>query len=565
MNQDMTDESGLDDGPEFISHTGTLPADEYHGLHGSQEVSGVSQLNIQDSSLAHQHARWKRLSKDYNAQYLDFFISDQNPEDIGHSLDTSQYGSVTWTGDEKARLFSALATKGRHNLPDLATAIGAKSVIEVKDYLDRLKAAEVEHQMFAAHAKNASLAEIDAAMEISKELEDKLEQAADALAAFQDKYDLAKARGSGGLWLIDTAAADAIDGENDEREARQTDGSLDTLEPGNSPDEALQMFQLGTMLELSRSIFMNPADGCEHEHWTEYAEPDEEPSLTVDVAQTLYNLTKSLMQRILQTSIFLAKSRIRSTTTSDYTPSQILKDVDVVAALNVLNMPVDVWDYWTDFARRSGVRVVFGGHRKGHNETLTSEQVEAALSVRSSRGRHRSLSSIVSQSSQELESDPERETEVDLTTAELSQSIEARSAQDVSEDEADEESSSEGTSYVDEDDTMEDDIRELNDTAVRGHQNYVSRKRRRIMIEESQDEFLEKLDHANQVREEQRLQEILGPGNIKMEPEDDLPRKPRGQRKTKEDLKDWSERAYRNLWERNKPSDLSPEQSSDAE
>lgn len=310
---------------------------------------------------------------------------------------------------------------------------------------------------------------------------------------------------------------------------------------------------------------MNPADDCEHDHWTEYTEQDEEPSLTVDVAQIFYKLTKSLVQRILQTSIFLAKSRIRSTTTSDYRPSGILKDIDVVAALNVLNMPVDDWDYWTKFARRSGVSVVLGDHRKGQNEALTLEQVETALSVRSSRGRHQTLSSIVSQSSPEVESDPESETEIDLSAADVSQSIEAGSAQDVSEEEADEESSSESTSYVDDDDTMEDDNHEISNVVEQGQKAYISRKRRRVMIEESQDEFLEKLDHVSQVREEYRLQEIFGSGNVKAEPEDDLPRKPRVERKTKEDLKDWSERAYRSLWERRRHSDHISEPKSDAD
>lgn len=565
MDQDMTDDPGQDYGSRIRDDDLALPEEGSSDLHHTQKAAGVPQLSVQDHSLAPQQIRWERLSKDYNEQYLDFFINDRVPEGTDEALNTSQYGSVTWTSDEKDRLFSALATKGRHDLPSLATDIGTKSVIEVKDYLSRLKAAEAEHQMFAPHAKNVSLAEIDAAVEISGEWENKLEQAADALAAFQDKYDLAKARGSGGLWLIDTATAETIDAENEEREGRQMEGSLDLPEPGDNLDEALRMFQFGTMLELSRSIFMNPADESGHDHWTEYAEEHEEPSLTVDATQVFYNLTKSLVQRILQTSIFLAKSRIRSTTTSDYAPSGILKDIDVVAALNVLNMPVDVWDYWTNYARRSGVCVVLGGHRKGQNEALTLEQVEMALSVRSSRGRHRSLSSIVSQSSQEPQSDSDGETGIDLTTHNLSQSIEAEGDQDVAADETYENSSSESTTDVDDDETMEEaGIPAINDPS-QGQKAYISRKRRRMMVEELQEEFLAKLDHASQVKEEHRLQEILGSGTIKAEPEDDLPRRPRGQRKTEEDLKDWSETAYHSLWERKRPLEQSPEQSSEVE
>lgn len=69
------------------------------------------------------------------------------------------------------------------------------------------------------------------------------------------------------------------------------------------------------------------------------------------------------------------------------------------------------------------------------------------------------------------------------------------------------------------------------------------------MMEESQNEFLEKLDHAAQLREEDFLRDLLGSDTIKEEPDEDLPHKPRGQRKTKEDLQDWAETVYYGQWE----------------
>lgn len=561
------DDSAQDAESEISSDHQQLLIHDITQSYPEERRLGALPVEGYDQTLERRQARWNRLSKHYNDLYLDFFLNSQSADDSFPPLVDSQFGSVTWTSSEKTRFFSALTRKGRHNLPELATAVGTKSVVEIKDYLTRLKEADTEHQMFASHAKNVSFAEMQIAVEINPALEGELEQAADALAAFQDKYDLAKARGSGGLWLIDAGTAQAIDEQNKAREGREENNAVERAETDDRRAAALQMFHFETLLELSKSIFMNSAANGELSQWTDHAEEGEEPSLTVEVAEILYNLTKSLVQRILQTSLFLALSRLRSMTTRDYTPSKVLKDIDVVAALNILNMPVDSWDYWTHFPRRSGLCVVLGDHRKGQNEPLTPEQVERVLSVRSSRGRHRSLSGIVSRSSQEPEVTSDHETEGGPQQGHISMSIESEEDQGFSADSGGENSQSSSLDDDGDDDGSDSDSEEEGgaEGQVTGDQNqeisseperqdaHRSRKRRRIMTDASQDDFLENLDHAAQLGEEYMLQQILGPGGNTEEPVPELTRRPRTKRKTREDLQDWSEMEYRSSWEKMAP------------
>jgi len=78
---------------------------------------------------------------------------------------------------------------------------------------------------------------------------------------------------------------------------------------------------------------------------------------------------------------------------------------------------------------------------------------------------------------------------------------------------------------------------------------YISRKRRHLMIEEEQDEYMERLDQVNRLREEAHLQQLLGNTVIKSESPDELGQYPRMRRKTKDELNDWSEIQYHDWWE----------------
>ncbi|KAK5097041.1 hypothetical protein LTS08_007061 [Lithohypha guttulata] len=500
----------------------------------------------------HGSARWGRLAKSYSDQYVELFTAEYERGEVKRPLETSQLGSVIWTGEEKETFFEALARKGRHDLQALSNLVGTKSVVEVQDYLYRLKEAERERHMFFKHAKRIAHPEIDAAIDIDAELEDELEEAADALAALQDFYDESAAKSKGtGTQVIDSAFASTIDTANDAEEDGHQEEDLDT----DDDQHGLQLFRFDMLLELSRALFMNMPNSSQHHHWLEIAEDNEEPSITIDAVESLFNLVKSITQRILQTAIFLAQSRIRSTTIANYSPSNVLKTDDIDAALNVLRMPADSFDYWIDYLKRSRSQIVLGGHRKGEQKAILAlGDAQRMLSVRGTRGRRRSLSAI-NMTSQKLNGDAghieertDQHFDVISDDDDASHSFEAsRTAQSLDSD---------GGSHAEEETASGNDRRHSDDDTDRSGNSQrglsggrLSYKRRRLMLEEAEDEFMESLDHAASIREGNYIRSLLGinigEGELDFEPG----RRPPKFRKTREELADWTDISYKSPWE----------------
>ena len=511
--------------------------------------------------------KWKRLSKNYNDQYLDIFRQNQQSVDTEEPLLISQIGSVTWTNLEKQRFFEALDRKGRHDVPAIAAAIGSKSETEVIQLLMNLRHADAHSQKFSRYAKNVTHAEIDAAIEVDEDLDTLLNNAADALNAFQDYYDLSAAKNKhDSIWLVDNRTAAYIRSKCDAREDADPEDDLGvefTLEKGKN--KALGMLKVDTMLELSKSIFMNTTPQSNLDHWVEVAEDDEQPSITVDAVQTYYGLIKSFLQKVLQSAIFFAESRIRSTSTPDYAAARLLKHADIIAALSVLGMPIDSFEHWARYPRRSGVRVVLGVHEKEGSdaEALSLQQIEDALSVRASKGRRRSLSSMVSMSSQDKDAEDEELTsdEYEPETSERTPHVRSEkrperlsdrdtlrnpaSSDDMPNDTTSHDSERSPTSSALSTDSVEDELAEVEETLA-----HVSRKRRRHMLEEAQDEFLEKLDRSAKAKEAARLRELLGLQDLTMDLKEIHGRRPRTMRRTVDELQDWSDIPYRSSWER---------------
>jgi len=424
----------------------------------------------------------------------------------------------------------------------------------------------VHQAMIKANAIHQNLAEIDAAIEIDENLESLLEHAADALAALQSYYDLSAAKNQhDGIWLVDNRTAAYIEGKFDDRNHTDPEGDLEVaFTSTKSKNTALGAFHLDTMLELSKDMFMNIPPHNGRDHWTEVALDDEQPSMTVDAVQTYYNLVKSLVQKVLQTALFLAESRIRSTTTPAYAPARLLKDIDIVAALNVLNMPTDSFEHWATYPRRSGVRVVLGVHEKGGSnaEALSLQQVEDALSVRASRGRRRSLSCMVSTPVQDggsEEAQPMRvrygeESIQEMTHGQAGGRQDRWSSVDmwnsILSDEAPDDLTFEDVGHSPTKSASNTSSDDDEPAEAEENDSHLSRKRRRMTLEEAQDEFLEKLDHSAKVKEAARLRHLLGLPDAEGEMDLEVGTRPKTMRKTVEELQDWSDTPYRSSWER---------------
>lgn len=503
-------------------------------------------------------AKLTRLIQRYNDEYQKFFKDSLQPRETDEDLGNSQFGLVIWTAHEKEKFFEALSRIGRHNLPALADAIGSKSPVEVKAYLLRLKDAEDDRQMFSLYAKHVSHAEMGAAVEIDSDLEVSLDQAADALAAFQDFYDEAEARSkTRKYWKIDTELAYRIAKDNELHENEEIESQSVDKE---STSEVVRFFHFDRLLELSRKMFMNSPKTSHHGHWTEYAEKGEEPSIMVNAAEELYNIVRSLLQKLVQTAVFLAESRLRSTSTPDYSPARLLRDIDVETALNVLNMPADSFEHWIGFSSRNQMQVVADSHEKGEKIfALSSNEVREILSVRAARGRRQSLSRLLSKT-------PESENQNDNHGEDFETSSEDADSPDlngtVGQPSSDDHKSGrplsrDGLARSESGSDSGSESEVISGTASDGDSvqpenisdDHMSRKRRRIMMEDAEDEFMEKLDNAAGIKESNYLRKLLGLPDLSEPLGEAIGPRPKKLRKLREDLNDWSDLPFQSAWE----------------
>jgi RNA polymerase I-specific transcription initiation factor RRN5 len=428
-----------------------------------------------------------------------------------------------------------------------------KYELEVRDYLIFLRNREAERHLYEKQTKQISHADIPAAVEISQECETALEQAADALATFQDQYDTAVAEKQyPGMWLIDWDIAGALDEQVlDAEEAGNESEEFAILE--TVPGEGL--FRLSSWLELSERMFMNPGPPKLHNNWHNIATEDERPALTREALSDFHDLTISITRRLIQTCMFLAESRMRSTKGQGYDPKPSVKEQDVMAALEVLGMTSSLSDTLLGVARRNSLQVIRGSHDKGsgRSQVLTYDEVERQIlqRKRSKRGRRSasttSKSSGTSASVEDVVPEPRH-----LTAGRIANDQTSRDASpsliSIQDAEADVSMSDVSVSDIEADvqGSQGDEYGELSFHASTSRQ-----KRRQIHLESQQDAYMEELDRLKSEQEENRLWQILGrnpAATTKRELGEDLGIRPKTLRKTKEDLSDW-QGAFAAEWE----------------
>ena len=542
MNIESQDESTSE--TDIDLEAGSSMSDTENIAKGSTSISENNEQIVagdvpDDKTAPSPHAKkWQQLQKFYNDQYLELFNDTCKLDDDVecHDFIETQLGAVTWQPEEKASLFSALSRFGRHEINRIATTIETKSQLEIKDYLDTLRQEEIDRQLFQAQTKNISHADIPAAIEIGLDCEAALENAADAVAAFQEQYDHTVGQSKHDLWLIDYDTAQALDEVADQQERESSVQESDS-EDVDGVDHG-QLFHLEKMLSLSTRVFMNSTQHSAQQHWRNMAAMDETPAMTIDVLEHFHDIVVNLLRRVIQSTLFLAQSRIRSTTTGQYNAASIVSKHDVYAALDILNMKADAWDYWTRLPRRFGFEMVGGSHEKGASDKhpLTYDQVEADLSVRKSRSRRRSMSVGSSTSS--------AENEYTLSEDEIQQIIAADAEQPTLASPTqvflDDDDTDMSDYHPNEDDAEEETSSSSNDGEPVTQPTYMSRKRRREMLGMEEDDYMDCMDHIAKRSEELRLWQVLGrtpPDNIKAEAEDELGVRPRVLRKSLEDLR----------------------------
>ncbi|KGO75876.1 hypothetical protein PITC_033220 [Penicillium italicum] len=287
----------------------------------------------------------------------------------------SQHGSMVWTPTEKEVFFNALDRKGKSGIKDIAAAIGTKSELEVTEYMRVLHKALTAQYSSDVHLERMPvLSDVIAATEVSEECCGLLEEYADVLSL---KESLVEARAGsqqhGDNWILTRARAEDL--ENEEDDSARGDLRL-----------ASDLLNLPNWVRLSYVLFMNLGGTQAENNWWNLAKRQDlitayghTPSMTADTAVDFYSLAVSITRRLVQSSLFFAMSRLRSSKRSGNDRKEHVRTQDVRAAIEVLNMK-HCRPNFVDIARRNETVLEDINNRKGWVPTVfTYEEAEEIL------------------------------------------------------------------------------------------------------------------------------------------------------------------------------------------
>jgi hypothetical protein len=565
----MNNESNRDEPHHLVS---TTYEDEDEVIHSPPSVTdegGRSITRPVPSPILQpfHEIKWNRLRQDYNDQYLEIFkhaLEPSNGERLDLNLPSTQLGAVCWLPSEKGRLYEILERRGRQDLKAIAQYVKTKSETEVNAYLSWLRQEETDRQLLEAQAKNISHIDIPAAIEIGSECEAVLDKAAAALSAFQEHFDFAAGQRSQGVWLIDRQTASELDKATDEIGLSHNLSEAD--EESQPLADSARFFHMSTFLSLSESFYMNQGSG---ETWHDLGEDNERPAMTMDALNDFYKIIVSYLRRLIQSIIFIAKSRIRLTSSISYSTLHTVRQEDVNTALDIMNVNNDLWSYWIQMPRRNKLLVV---HRKSvkhfnADDVINYDKVEGALSERR-RGRSLSAMSEFSEESGRIDGSFSELADGDEDTV-LPEYVDDALGSEL--DIGDGSSAEEGMGDSGTDEDMSfgngDDIDNTHIGSPSAVPHPTSKRKRALAMEAETDEYMEHLDQKARVQEESRLLQVLGlePENVMKEGKIEVSRKrPRVMRKTVTETKGWSA-AYQSEWELHKePVQFSNLQTRDA-
>lgn len=135
------------------------------------------------------------LEGKYNDAYRVLFNQDVThvaarftpTEGKGSQHYTTQYGASTWSGEEQATLFAALERLGKDDVAGIAEAVGTKSIPETHELLLLLRNAAT-----AKGSLGLTMRDIPAAIEVGRECTEELDIMAEALAWYQEQWEVAE-------------------------------------------------------------------------------------------------------------------------------------------------------------------------------------------------------------------------------------------------------------------------------------------------------------------------------------------------------------------------------------
>lgn len=303
-----------------------------------------------------------------------------------------QVGASIWRPSEKNRLFIALEKVGKHDLKALSEFIGTKSQAEVQQYIQVFEG-EMEKRGKSGRISSWKIHEVDipAAVEISVECEQILEEAADALADKVEKNQREKEIRKWGAdaWLLSAENVSWIEKETQDKAG-------DTVIKEVLP--SAELLHLRNWLKISKGVFMNPTDRP-NQNWQSLLRPGDEVGIYASAFQDFGHLTVNLTKRIMAASLFCAESRLRADDSwyaRKHGRQPKVTHVDVAQAIEGMGLKLDSHEFWRTAPRRNNLEMVDDEveDRNGGVAPMSHELVEKVLSKRKnirSRRRRRAL------------------------------------------------------------------------------------------------------------------------------------------------------------------------------
>ncbi|ROW14019.1 hypothetical protein VPNG_04172 [Cytospora leucostoma] len=417
------------------------------------------------------------------AQYVPW---DQDPHRQRTGMPASQIGMTAWTPLEKERFFEALGRLGRDDAVGIARRIRTKGEMEVRQYMKLLQDA-IALRRQQNELDPLELADFPAAIELSHECCQALEEAADGIALRQEHSEQTiEWKKHGEDWLV-TQEIGKEHGENGQE--------------GNPSDPA-EFLNVPDCLKLSGRLFMNGPS--EEANWQSVEGVP--PSIRRTTLEDLHSLAVTLTRRLVAASIFMATSRIRAE--RGYKPDQrkILREKDIHAAAVSLGLGTETRSFLARCPRRLGLHVyekppkATADDAEGASELMAYDDVEAVLDP----SGHRNLGRIRGEMERiKLSSDDDPMSSASQTESDAGSDME-RSGSGAS-DEADSED--------DEDEDIKAEADEIIFYSAVG-QPQTKRDRqalfRRIKAEREQEIFAEAVDAQSTYQEESQLWGLLG-------------------------------------------------------
>lgn len=496
--------------------------DQSAELRHTRNRSSLKKRNVRSHEAP--RTRLKRLKTAYNDDYRNLFNHTVNEIVKGPSVDEadllpmSHIGVTQWSSCEKEMFFTTLARRGRYDLASIAAAIGTKSELEVRVYYQLLQKATAENHLYGPRRDLFGTYEMPGAFEVSQDCSAILELNADALSTLQQKEEEKVERiNFNNLWLLNQHTIRHVSQRQHPVEDDITE-TFDALAPA-------ELLNLKAFLELSERVFMNSSllEG----NWRSHRDKKEFPSILHTAFLDFHRLAISVTKRLVQSSLLFAKSRTRTTTSSTYQKKKSVKLRDISAALNVLGMKHNSQSFWIEASRRCNLAVYDNvKYLNSTHKKLSYDEVERRLGRKSEVNRkvfkHFPKPNEIAATLENPSLLPENDREHSLSESVSNSSLDPVGSSEDS-----------GSLRL----SSQDEGRSQNEKTP----------------EIDRDLYAEAIDMRRSLREELRLWKLLGhdpPADI--DPEDiELPTCPRPERKSMEDLDNWSSWVdYAPEWER---------------